>query len=296
MVIKPERSATVDAADEVRRDIGEWQTFRQLLFDDAASPIVLEARFDRENPAPMPQGLLGWATGGDDSTGLLDNRPAKIHERRRGFVHRELAAHLAVCHAHPRYLWLAGLPGFAAAERSITAGKGDATARGLTFLRIVSGALVQWAVMRYGTTTYRTADGAALKLHLTRDDMREAAALADQLRQVLSGAFASGSETAQGAYRHSHDLAARGKSRSFRELLAAVSVELRERADGAERVSPNNDTAADRALAVDLARGFAEAFKTPYPAIARRLCGAFGVTLTRTAIDEAIAKRLELPG
>jgi len=292
---KPDRSAAADAADEVRRDIGEWHEFRDLLSDAAASTAVLAARFEREHPAPAPTGLLGWVAG-DNAADAIKNRRAERHGRRAGFVHREMAAHLAVCKAHACYQWLASRPKFADAEKSITSGEGDTTASGLEFLRIVSSALVQWAVTRYGSTDFRTAEGAALKMRLTREEMLDAAVLADQLRRVLSGAFSTGSETAEGLFRHSLDLAGRGESRSFKELLDDVSVELRECADGAGRVGPNNDTAADRALAVDLARRFLMAFGDPCVADIRRLCSAFGVTLSRTAIDDAIKKGLELPG
>lgn len=292
---RPKTAEAAQVAESIAESIKEWHelTARLSRAGTLANQAAAEARAEL-NAKHGPQGLLcppppPWPV-----------KSAQDHLITRRKV-QALQRHRAVWTKTEPFAWLSARPGFSEALKQLlqpVKKATEVTAESLLLearvVRLIVGEVTIWALMRTGREAHD------LQLHLTRSQMRKAAALATKLGAVLGLAYHSGSEVSREIY-STYD--PNVPEQSLRGLLKQLATDLQAKAAEPSKPPRNNPTVVDRYLIATLANGFhtfhEELGRKPgdeqRPAI-HAVAKALGITLEWENIDLAIDKAPRLFG
>lgn len=276
---KPDRSPAVQAAAQIVRAHRDWLEFSSLLGEHVTVRMNAESVFEREHPPPA-RGLMNYF----DSV-LPEHRPAERDARRRAAGGRAVQAHLQRCQETVPYRWLAARPGFAAIEAEFDKGHDQAAENNFRFLVVVQRHLVNWAVLRNAQ-----ASGKALRLHLTKHEMSDAADKANALVATIADVVDSGSNAADRILSTGPWGPGEPVSGRLVEVLRTAAREWRRAAAAKARAPRNDDTAIDRRLVAELTAALSVEFGRDCTERAIALATAIRVNLHRTKMREAALK------
>ena len=285
---KAQPDAAAETAQHIADSINGWAALSDLLMQ--AGPIA--------NAAESATRAELWAAHGPK--GLLSPPPppmppaAAQHAMIESRKARALRAHREVWSASQPYVWLSAQPGFTKAvdrllvnQKRITA-ESESLLREATVTRLIVNEITHWAIIRTGRETHD------LQLHLNREQMRDAATLADKLEQVLGAALISGSNATTTTYRSGYGATTRHES--LQAILKRMATDLRERDAESGRAPRNDPGAADRRLIATLANCFHGELGDEHRPAILGIVRALGISLDRKSVEAAINQAPRLGG
>ena len=284
---KAQTDDAAKAAQHIADSINGWVALSDLLMQAGSIANAAETATRAEL----------WAAHGPK--GLLSPAPppmppaAAQHAMIEGSKARALQEHRAAWSASPPYAWLCARPGFAMAMQRLLKRRRTTTAADdllleATVTRLIVNEITHWAIIRTGRKKHD------LRMYLNREQMRDAAALAAKLEQVLGAALISGSDATTATYRSGYGATTRHES--LRAILKRMATDLRERDAESGRAPRNDPGAADRRLIATLANRFhAELGDEHRPAVLG-IVRALGIDLHRTVIEDALNKAPNIRG